>query len=150
MPLVYKISKHRWETHATVADTVACLQDLTGFDENIKAVHGTPSKRGVSFGHSISMPAPKSQADGQAWPRRLLNRTSTRAGTPGEGLLARRSTPSVQVDSSAGFSGFQTLRSAEVSTIRSLLQPESRDLAIDIEPCSSQSLLVDWLYRADI
>lgn len=91
------------------------MQDLSGFDDNIKAVHGTPSRRGVSFGHSISMPAPKSRADGQAWPRRALNRTSTRVGTPGEGLLASRCTPSVQVDSSAGFSGFQTLRSAEAS-----------------------------------
>lgn len=101
---------------ATIANTVAYLQDLSGFDDNIKAVHGTPSKRGVSFGHSISMPAPKSRADGQAWPRRALNRTTTQAGTPGESLLVRRSTPSVQLDSSTGFSGFQTLRNAEVST----------------------------------
>lgn len=80
-------------------------------------MHGTPSKKGVSFGHSVSMPVPRARADGLPGPRRALSRTTTGAATPGERLLSRRATPSVQVDSSTPFSGFQTLPIAEVGNL---------------------------------
>ena len=90
------------------------LQDLSGFDDNIKAVHGTPSKRGVSFGHSISMPVPRNRADGQPPPRWALSRSATGIATPSEGLPSSRPTPTVQVDSCSAFNGFPTMQCVEV------------------------------------
>ncbi len=47
------------------------VQDLSGFDDNIKAVHGTPPKRAVTFGHSVSMPVPGNPGNGQTPSRRV-------------------------------------------------------------------------------
>lgn len=101
-------------SRAMLSSVECVLQDLSGFDDNIKAVHGTPSKRGVSFGHSISMPVPRNRAGGQPPPRWALSRSATGISTPGEGLLSSRSTPSVQVDSGSAFNGFPTMQCVEV------------------------------------
>lgn len=94
------------------------LQDLSGFDDNIKAVHGTPSKKSVSFGHSLSMPLIRTPGTGQTPSRRALSRTTTSAATPGEGFLSRRSHPSVLTDSSTTpFGGFPTMPALEVGLL---------------------------------
>jgi hypothetical protein len=101
-------------SRAMLSSVECILQDLSGFDDNIKAVHGTPSKKGVSFGHSISMPVPRNRADGQPPPRWALSRSATGISTPGEGLLSSRPTPTVQVDSDSAFNGFPTMQCVEV------------------------------------